>query len=370
MQEFCREDSSRMTQLSTPFTPAPSPRGRTFRHRPLLPVVLGLALAILIADRSANHIVWGCALCGVLAAACLGAARHWRKRRGILLAVAVALLLGYAFTLWSAVYLPADHISRHLVAHPVTLEGRLLRAEPASPGRTTLDIAAQTLRDTTDVKSVSGLVRVTAYDFEPAVRAGDLVRVQRLRLRQPNSFRNPGAFDYGRYLARRGVYATASLSTAERLEVVHRPPSRILAPLVRLKASLAGHMARVMAEPQAAITQGMVFGLRSRLTPEVQEAFAASGTAHLMSVSGLHVGFVYAAAFFLLKPCFVRIRFQVLGRLSGGPRPSKLTAAVSLLAVIGYACLVGPNFPTIRATLMIVTCQMYVPSRTILDNLV
>jgi competence protein ComEC len=359
-----------MTQPSPLPTPSPSATILASRHRPLVPVVLSLALAILIADRSADHIVRGGALCGLLAAVCLTGACLWRQRRGVLLAVVSVLLLGYAWTLWRAVYLPAEHVARHLVAHPVTLEGRLLHAEPASPRRTTLDIAVQTLRDGADVKHVSGVVLVTAYDFEPTVRAGDLVRVQRLRLRPPGSFRNPGAFDFGHYLARRGIYATASLSRAEHLEVLHRPPKRIMAALARFRASLADRIALVMAEPQAAITQGMVFGLRSRLTPEVQEVFAASGTAHLMSVSGLHVSFVYMAAFFLLKPCLVRLRFQVLGRLSGGPRPSKWAATVSLLAVVGYACLVGPNFPTIRATLMIATCQMYVPSRTILDNLV
>ena len=67
---------------------------------------------------------------------------------------------------------------------------------------------------------ISGRVRVTAYDFEPTVEAGDIVRIRHLRLRQPGGFRNPGAFDYGRYLARRGIYATGSLSKNEHIEVV------------------------------------------------------------------------------------------------------------------------------------------------------
>ena len=57
-------------------------------------------------------------------------------------------------------------------------------------------------------------------------------------------------------------------------------------------AELAAHLDRTMNEPAAAITREMVLGIRGGLTPEVREAFSASGTAHLMSVSGLHVGFV------------------------------------------------------------------------------
>ncbi len=99
----------------------------------------------------------------------------------------------------------------------------------------------------------------------------------------------------------------------------------------------------------------MVLGINGGLAPEVREAFSASGTAHLMSVSGLHVGFVYAAVFFVLKHGLLQLRFRLLGSFSGGPRPSKLAAAGGLLAVLGYACLVGSNLPTIRSTLMIAT---------------
>jgi competence protein ComEC len=320
--------------------------------------MLAFGVAILAAEWGADHRLWGVAAVVTLGGLCGGLALRCTSLRAMLLSAACTLLLGYGYTLWTVGYLPAHHISHSLGSTPVTLEAQVLRRAKVGPNRTTLDLSARALGDETSVVPVAGRVRVTAYDFEPMVATGDIIRIQRVRLRRPGGFRNPGAFDYGRHLKRRGIYATASLSKEERLEVVQRSPGGYLAPLSAFKARLAAHIDRTMPEAAAAITREMVLGMRGGLPPEVREAFSASGTAHLMSVSGLHVGFVYVAVFMLLKYGLIQLRFRVLERFSGGPRPSKLAAAGGLLAVLGYACLVGSNLPTIRATLMIATYVM------------
>jgi hypothetical protein len=89
----------------------------------------------------------------------------------------------------------------------------------------------------------------------------------------------------------------------------------------------------------------------------VREAFNASGALLLLSVSGFHVAAVYRAGFFLL--CFLSklVRFRLLGRVSGGPRPSKLAAIGALAILMGYLCvvtldgladLVDPNLASTR----------------------
>jgi competence protein ComEC len=319
---------------------------------------MALCVAILAAEWSADHLLWGVGAIVILAGVCLVLARRRASARSLLLSAACILVLGYGYTVWTAVYRAADDVSHYLSSTPVTLEAQVLRLAKVGKAKTALDLSARALIDETTVVRVSGRVRVTAYDFEPAVETGDIVRLYQLRLRRPSGFRNPGAFDYGRYLARRGIYATGNLSKAERLELVQHGSGAYLARLSAFKASLAAHIDRTMSEPAAAITQEMVLGISGGLAPEVREAFSASGTAHLMSVSGLHVGFVYAAVFFVLKHCLIQLRFRLLGQFSGGPRPSKLAAAGGLLAVLGYACLVGSNLPTIRSTLMIATYVM------------
>jgi competence protein ComEC len=344
--------------------PAPTPSSQFRQHRPLLPVVTAFCVAILAADGSAAHPLWAAATVTMLAGGCVALGMRYAGMRRPLLAAACMLVLGYAYTLWSAVGLPADHVLYHLSPTPVALEGQVLRLAKVAPNRTTLDVSARTLGTATAMVSVSGRVRVTAYDFDPAVQTGDSVRLRHLRLRQPRGFRNPGAFDYGRYLARRGIYATGSLSKPEQIEVVQHSSSVLLHRFTQLKSHLAGWIAAAMGTEEAAITTAMALGVRGALPPQVREAFNASGTVHLLSVSGFHVAAVYGAAFFLLRFLIKQLRFRLLAPVSGGPRPSKLAAIGALAVVMGYACLVtldglvdlvDPNFPAIRSTVMIAT---------------
>ena len=344
-----------MTAFSTASDPASTLTSRPRRYRPLVLVVTSFGLAILAAEWGAHQPTWGAGVIALLAAVGVGLAFRPAGVRGLWLAVACTLVLGYGYVLWGTSSLASNHVSHYVGPTPLTLEGRVRSVAKIGPDKTVLDLSARALTDDNAVVPIVGRVRVTAYDFEPLVASGDVVRLHRLRLRRPSGFRNPGSFDYGRYLARRGIYATGVISKAERLEVMQRAPGHPLRHLAMLQDRLAAHISRTMPESSAAITQEMVLGIRGRLPPPVREAFAASGTAHLMSVSGLHVGFVYAAVFFVLKPCLVRLRFRLLGHFSGGPRPSKLAATGALLAVVGYACLVGANLPTVRATLMIAT---------------
>jgi competence protein ComEC len=300
----------------------------------------------------------------MLAGACVGLARRYASVRNLLLSAACTLVLGYAYALWSMVYLPANHVSHYVGSTPVTLEGRVLRVAKTGQDRTTLDLLARALMDETTVVSVSGRVRITTYDFEPSTQEGDIVQLHRIRLRRPMGFRNPGAFDYGRYLVRQGIYAMGSISKDERLEVVQPSSSVVLKRLSHLKSQVAGWIESSMEAEEAAITKEMVLGVRDGLPPQVREAFNASGTVHLLSVSGFHVAAVYGAVFLLLRFLFKQLRFRLLCRFSGGPRPSKLAAVSALAVVIGYACfitldglsdLVDPNFPAIRSTIMITT---------------
>jgi competence protein ComEC len=66
-------------------------------------------------------------------------------------------------------------------------------------------------------------VQVTAYAREgqppPALHYGQRVEFE-ARVRRPRNFGNPGAFDYARYLARRKIYWTASVSTGTPVTVL------------------------------------------------------------------------------------------------------------------------------------------------------
>lgn len=152
--------------------------------------------------------------------------------------------------------------------------------------------------------------------------------------------RNPGEFDMRCYLQRRDVY--------QQLIVRYRENGRLLGrergnAVLRLAHSSRDWMQAMLARgiedaPEVhGLISAMVLGVRDDTADEVEEQFQQTGTIHLFSVSGLHVGIV---AYLL----------WTLARLIRLPR--RTTIALIIPALFFYAAVTGFNTATVRAALM------------------
>jgi competence protein ComEC len=132
------------------------------------------------------------------------------------------------------------------------------------------------------------------------------------------------------------------------MAAVGDPPRGPRAALERLRRRVGSRLDPPgAADPSGALLRALVTGDRSRLTDGLRRPFVQSGTAHLLAVSGLHIGWAF-----------------LLGRLVGlaalYPWPSarlqrrRGTCAVlaGLVVASGYAALAGFSVPTLRAALM------------------
>jgi len=151
---------------------------------------------------------------------------------------------------------------------------------------------------------------------------------------RPEGARNPGGFDYERYL--RACNITAILIADEpQVEVVGNG-NPLLGPVLREKYRFMQSLEEGMGREKAALFSGMLFGETSAIDKEQLDQFRANGTAHILAVSGIHVGIAYAALRFLLR----RQRKAVIGILS-----------VCFLFL--YASLAGFSPSVVRAAMMI-----------------
>lgn len=95
-------------------------------------------------------------------------------------------------------------------------------------------------------------------------------------------------FDYAAYLARQGI---AEVLDARSVAFVgENEGSAFYHALYDFRRRLAASIAVVVPEPQAALGQATLLGLRQGIPTELTEAFRRTGTAHLLAISGLHVG--------------------------------------------------------------------------------
>ena len=118
----------------------------------------------------------------------------------------------------------------------------------------------------------------------PYFRYGDKLLVEG-RIGEPPELEG---FDYAAYLARQGI---AEVMDANRVALIGTGEgSAFYRSLYDFRHRLAASIAAVVPEPQAALGQATLLGLRRGMHPELTDAFRRTGTAHLLAISGLHVG--------------------------------------------------------------------------------
>ncbi len=185
-----------------------------------------------------------------------------------------------------------------------------------------------------------GLIRLTvpSPDFMPhRVEYGDWIRFQAV-LRRPPDAENPGELSLRRSLAREGIYSVAYLDDPGRLQVLGNfKPSRLIYLAVHLKRRLEWVFEQTLPPVAAGVLKALVFGDREGLPERIAQDFRDAGVVHILSVSGLHLGFV---AMLLTAIC------KVL-RLKG-----LWAALAAATGVAGYALLTGWQPPAVRAAIM------------------
>ncbi len=212
----------------------------------------------------------------------------------------------------------------------MTVEG-IVSAEPdRRDDRVQLRLDAQIVTRAGRTTSTSGTVLVYAPPLTDA-RYGDRVAATGLLLTPGESDR----FSYADYLARSGVH---SLMRETSVTVLERGAGdSLFSRLIDLRASAADRIRQHLPEPQAGLLVGILLGSERGISPEVSDAFAATGAAHVIAISGFNMAILSG------------VIIGVLRRLQVRPLPAALTS----IAIIGiYTLLVGANPAVVRAALM------------------
>ncbi|HEY5866544.1 MAG TPA: ComEC family competence protein, partial [Candidatus Tectomicrobia bacterium] len=269
-------------------------------------------------------------------------------------------LVGLALTslqlAWHMDALPPHHIVRLLPSLPrhVTVAGILERAVAARGDRQYVYLRLQHLENDHIEQPVTGLVRLNVHATSLPFLPGDVVRVSRLRLRQVRGSHNPGGFDFERFMRWQGIYVVGGVSNPERLSLQQRPEGfRLDRALEQWRQYLRAEVRALLSAPYDAVFLAMVLGQRGDLTSAVQQSFRASGTTHLLVVSGLNVSCIAIGVFWVWRTLLRLVRSWLPRSWYPGWRPTPIAAVLSMPPVLLYCSLVGWEVPASRAALMV-----------------
>jgi competence protein ComEC len=124
------------------------------------------------------------------------------------------------------------------------------------------------------------------HDPTGPLTEGALLRMSCVSV-EPLPAPEPGEFDYGRYLRRRGEHVLLEAEFAD-LQVVGRRGG-LQGAVDRLRLASRAHLAAGVHAPVADVLQGMVLGDDEGVDPAIEEEFRRSGLLHIMAVSGENV---------------------------------------------------------------------------------
>lgn len=147
----------------------------------------------------------------------------------------------------------------------------------------------------------------------------------------PKERTNPKTFDYRRYLKSVGIRC---IITADCIDTV-KNAGGIAALLKTAKCRTADIFESALGD-DSAVVMGLLFGETSGIDEDIIETFRRGGTAHVLAVSGLHLGLLYS---FLCR--FKRKKRSI---------PADIAIVLALTA---YTALAGFTASVVRACLMI-----------------
>lgn len=202
------------------------------------------------------------------------------------------------------------------------------------------------------VQPVQGSFRLTIYNAEIPFEYGDRLQMQ-VRLRRPQQFGTPGAFQYADYREREGWSGVATLSNLDRVRKVGEGGNWLLKRLYRWREQIRQKILSSLEEEPAALLLALVIGETGYLTDPIRERFSASGTTHILSISGSHLALISVLIFGAVRWALLRLPAPILLRLSLWKIPSQWAALATAGPVAFYALLAGGEVATIRSLVMI-----------------
>jgi competence protein ComEC len=245
--------------------------------------------------------------------------------------------------------LSSAHISRFVGHDRISVEGIIDRPPRRSPEKTQLLIRCEKVILPKHQIPAEGHLLVFLKENGQPLRIGDRLRF-RCALYRPRGFNNPGSFSYERYLAFERIYAIGSVSEEKgwvKIGKGFKNPG--LLKIEEWRDHIRNFLEKETGLEPSAVLKALVLGEQENIPEEVKDQFASTGTAHLLAISGDHLGIVALLSFSFLIWIFKRSEFLLLSI-----SVKKWAAGLTIPCILLYTFIAGGGISVVRAAIMVI----------------
>jgi len=201
---------------------------------------------------------------------------------------------------------------------------------------------------------------------------GNVIKVKTV-LQQNSSNKNPNQFDFGKYLANKQIYAQIYTNKTE-IVINKNLKKDIWYYSGRLHSRIVRNLEKAnFNNEEMNVALALILGQQQDISSDIIQDYQYSGATHILSVSGLHVGFIMLFINFILKPIPNTRKGSLIKLISillslgafaiiSGLSPSVLRSVVmfSFLAIGNHLRRSGSIYHTLLVSmLLILLCEPY-----------
>lgn len=232
------------------------------------------------------------------------------------------------------------HVAKYYRRKPVEVRGMIIsdveEREAFNGIKTTFTLNIHEVRAKWGWQKQTGTILVNVFRHLD-VHYGDDVMLEG-KLHRPYNFSEGKNFSYRDYLYRRDIHFILSVKKSADVQVINQNRGRAFrAVSLRLRKGFKNILSEHLSKNESGIMRAVLLGDRSGIPKSVRTLFVQTGTAHILAISGLHIGIVAAL-------------FLVFMKLMPVGRKGQFGGVIILL--LSYAFLTGGRPSVIRATIM------------------
>ncbi|WP_338153225.1 ComEC/Rec2 family competence protein [Pseudophaeobacter leonis] len=237
----------------------------------------------------------------------------------------------------------------HSVAAPVLsfryygpVEGRIIGIDQSSSGRIRLTLDRVRLARTSFQKTPER-VRVSVSSDQALPSIGATVATT-AHLMPPQGPSEPGGFDFRRL----AWFSELGAVGYTRKPVLVLQPAQSALAIQRFRARLSGMIQHRIAGETGGVAAAIIAGDRVGVSQETLRVLRGSNLAHLLAISGLHMGLLSGFVF-----SFIRVVLCLWPAVALRCNVKKIAACAALMAAVAYLAISGGNVATERAFIMV-----------------
>ncbi len=259
-----------------------------------------------------------------------------------------SLIVTIVFAGFSCAQLRTYYVATNILPYsfgPAGIQGRIVKASPSAKGiKLTLDnLQISRLR----ANHVPTRLRLHVNTTKSQVKVGQWVKA-RAMLKPPPAPSSPGGFDFQRHAYFQQIGAIGFSYGG--IEIIEKNQPSFLHLFDELRSLIQVRIQSAFDDDHKVVESlaiAFLTGNKQVIDEETHEAVRAAGLAHLLAISGLHIGLVSTIVFFVIRFTLAHIPYLALRY------PIKKWAAFgAIFGALFFTLLTGASVPTIRAFIM------------------